>query len=506
MDPLILPTRYEVLKRKAEDINADVARIIDRVPSAIERIQAVFREMHQTQVSRLEVLFAPSGTGKTTFLESLPLFFEDLDVIPVPPPDKCSLEESVSFIRNAAHVSDKNRVLIYFSGTGRDNPSESDEEFHRFFEHLRGLFRESDQLILVMWPVSQEATARKLYDLAREVGADSLLGSATTFFTFSGPRRDRYYKITDDTCRLMNSGHSLAEYGVDENIGDSLFTQASTIAEYFQKVIGLSEHLGESFVSVLKEKPRPRIWIILPGDDSQQIGATVSQLTSGSKRLLDIPAMITELAPARADSQYMKTWEKLGSHGPFLLRSLDVRVIELPPNLVLSIVRAYGSKELRELLKQKSGSKQQAIEQLRSSMLGELLLGLDPKPSRSPARTAETSADEFIRVQAAAKSNDQPLNAAVAAAIEDLTDGKKYSVGKKVEIYESLRPDIHLDDGSGEPICLEFTWRTTGRQVADINSGKQNTLTPGHIRPYVLAKVYDYVAALGLDRIPRADS
>ncbi len=35
----------------------------------------------------------------------------------------------------------------------------------------------------------------------------------------------------------------------------------------------------------------------------------------------------------------------------------------------------------------------------------------------------------------------------------------------------------------------------------NVDSGNQNTLTPGPIRQYVLHKAYEYVNALGLDQI-----
>lgn len=305
-------------------------------------------------------------------------------------------------------------------GTGRDNPIESDEELRRFFERLRGDFRDTVHRTLVIWPVSQKDTANRLYSLAVDVGSDSLVGDSKSYYSFPGPDRSKFYTIADNTCRLMNREQSLAEFGIDEELGSGVLSQAETIAQYFQKMLDHWTQLNDKVGTILTQKPRPRVWVLLPGDETTAVMATVNQLTSGAKRKLDIPALTTDLAKELASAQYMKDWAHLGRWMPFILRSLDVRVVEIPPNLALSIIRAFGDVEIRSKLKQQHGATSAAIDALRESMLGELLLDADARPRRAPRRTEENTSDEFIRVQAAAKGNDALLNAPFAKAIEKL--------------------------------------------------------------------------------------
>jgi hypothetical protein len=100
------------------------------------------------------------------------------------------------------------------------------------------------------------------------------------------------------------------------------------------------------------------------------------------------------------------------------------------------------------------------------------------------------------------KGKDYLLNKAFGDAFRELlreSGAEVARVGSKEPIYNDLRPDVHIRRQDAEPICLEFTWRTTGRDRRDGAQAAQNTLARGHIVQYVLKKVFDYVKALGLD-------
>jgi hypothetical protein len=501
MQPLVLPTRFEALRETADKENADITRIVVPVKSSNQHIQSLFLRIEQTRVSRFEVIYGPSGSGKTTFLETLPLFFDGINVSTIL--SDVPLVDAVQNIRSSVENSEHNRVIVYLSD--RDNPIETDQVFFTFFERLRSYFREGRKPTLVVWPVSRPEMAQKIFNLANEIGADSLIGNSREYYTFEGPPQDQFYKIADDTTRLMNNELGLEDFGIDKNLGElPLLSYAKTIALYFQRLIDHSNKLNDTVANLLEQKPRPHVWILLAGDEHTEVMGTVSALTSGTQRKLDVAAVTTEISDAQANTQYMKDWKPLQRYMAYLLRSLDVRIIELPPNLVLSVVRAFGDEELRSRLKQRSAPHASAIKSLHDSMLGELILGSAPRDRRVSRKTGVETRDEFIRVQSIAKTNDVSLNTAFGTAIIKFLEENEYhvEVGKKQTIYGTLRPDIHIKKNLAEPICLEFTWCTTGRKVADVDSsGNQNTLTLGHIRQYVLQKAYDYIKALGLNQI-----
>ena len=63
-----------------------------------------------------------------------------------------------------------------------------------------------------------------------------------------------------------------------------------------------------------------------------------------------------------------------------------------------------------------------------------------------------------------------------------------------------LCPDIQVPLAADVTVCLELTWRSTGKLVehGDGERKPQNTLTTGHIMKYLLEKVMDYVKDLKL--------
>ncbi|MCX4239495.1 hypothetical protein [Paraliomyxa miuraensis] len=467
--------------------------------------------MRQADISRFEVFFGDSGSGKTTFLETLPMFFEGLESHAIPKTDELAV--AVDEIRAFVEQAGDKRILLYLEK--RDNPLESDKEILTFFERLRDFFRDAPARVWVVWPISLRDEAERVHKLAVRIGAESLVGDAVAHYTFSGPPQGEFYSIADSTSAVFNDGKGLADYGIDEELGGGVLVHAPTLGKYFTKLIGLSNSINSVVSDVLSERARPRIWIVVAADDAVEVASTVSALSFGTSRLLDV-ARFTARAEGVFDSQYMKDWEPLAAYVPFLFRALDVRVIEMSPELALSIARAFGSSEVKGVLRQTSTSRADAVERLKGSLLGHLIRGLEPPPSRQPRRTKTETRQEFLRLQSLAqKKRDGQIHEAIGEAVRDLVSsvaGAEVEVETKDAGTGELRPDIRIRHPDGDPICLEFTWRTTGLLrdddsgnasvgVSQPSSGSQNTATPGHIQQYVFKKVFEYVKALDLHRL-----
>ena len=194
--------------------------------------------------------------------------------------------------------------------------------------------------------------------------------------------------------------------------------------------------------------------------------------------------------------QYLKDWKQLGSLAPYLLRSLDIRVIELPPNVVLAVVRAFGDDQIKNELVSRSEKPERALDLLKNSMLGELLLQQPPEQRNVPAKSKDDTRAEYSRIQRKARGQDNLLNMAFGRAIELLLKQEGAvikGVGQKTSLIGELRPDNHISFEAYDPVCLEYTWRTTGYKLEVEKNAPQNTQSPGHIRKYVLEKAYEYV-------------
>jgi hypothetical protein len=500
LPPISLPTRYERLEAKAREINADLRRIVVKVEASVEHLQELFLAMQQTDLCRFEVFYGASGSGKTTFLETLEQFFEGVTVHKLD--STVPLTESVAKIEKEMQGSRGLKSIVYLAD--RDNPTETDDELLTFFERLRALFRRIDPRLLVVWPISLKDKSQHLFDLAQSIGADSLIGRTAGPYHFRGPPNAQYYAIADDTARMFNEGSGLLEFGIDETIGTGVLSQAATLGAYFNKIIDHSNMLNDIIADVLREKPRPRVWVVVCGDEDTELMSTVQSLTFGNQRALDTTKFTAHVGERRRQTQYMKDWQALGSYMTFLLRMLDVKVIEVPPNLALAVVRAFGDQGIRNALKQKSANKMNTIDSLQESVLGELVTGAEPRDRRAPHKTGADTRAEFNRIQARAKAEDRLLNKAFAAAFQELfarQQKETVSIGERKSVFSTLVPDVLIDEPGNDPICLEFTWRTTG----EIASGKrqQKTFTPGHIQQYVFQKAYEYVKALNLHIIPK---
>jgi hypothetical protein len=106
---------------------------------------------------------------------------------------------------------------------------------------------------------------------------------------------------------------------------------------------------------------------------------------------------------------------------------------------------------------------------------------------------------EFMTFQQLAGKRDRLLNQAVAKAIDShlrATGQQRTITCEKHNVVGSqLCPDILVSHPDGSIICLELTWRSTGKyiEVEDGERRPQNTLTSGHIMKYLLEKVMEYV-------------
>lgn len=192
--------------------------------------------------------------------------------------------------------------------------------------------------------------------------------------------------------------------------------------------------------------------------------------------------------------------EKRRSQVAFLMRLLDVRLFELPPNVALAAVRAFGDDDLKAPLTLKKASASSAGETLGRAPFFRALCGEEIGQIGYLRATEDETKNEYIRVQVSAKSGDKKLNKCLAEAVKFALSGKGISAdvtAEKQNEHDNLKPDVLVQFADGRVICLEPTWRSTGSAIPNEVNERQNTLTIGHIQMYVLEKVLGYVNELG---------
>ncbi|HUR63045.1 MAG TPA: hypothetical protein VM241_01040 [Candidatus Thermoplasmatota archaeon] len=488
---LRLPSRFEALQREVAKTGGDLNRIVYRVDSAAQRIETLLRHVRDAKIGRFELMLGASGSGKTTFLSTLPFFFRDVVVDDIPP--SAPLREIANFVRDKGLPTNKARIFVM---NGRDNPVVSNEEARQFFESLRVLFREENGDVAVIWPITDSETAKVLGDIAWQIGRDSIVDVNGGTYQFEGLSKQNFYNVADTTTRSLNGGQSLETFGLTPSNTEEAVKDSQTIGEFYTRLEGISSFINKRFGDVLKEKKLPSVWILIAADDNRELDLTVSKLTQGTGQRVDIDRLVQYLDDAENPAQYLKEWRKRRSEAAYLMRRFDVRLFPLSPNVALSAVRAYGEPAVLTPLNNKVGSAKTAIEALSKTLFFGALSAEGPKATTTLRATTEEAAAEYVRLQefAVVRKADKLLNKALAEAIQASLQSvgiEAIATAEKQSIEgTNLRPDVRIDLPSGQMICLEPTWRTTGRL-----NDQQNTAAVGHIQQYLLNKVIEYINA-----------
>lgn len=369
---LELPKRWELLAKRAEEMGIDVTQFVERVELAEERISKLLTPMTKGQGGLIEVIYGLSGSGKTTFLKTLPKFFPKVQVEPFLK-DR-DLAELPKFIEKK-HVpgSDFARIILI---EGRDNPKENElRQVKEVFSDLINTFRLDSGQVLVLWPVTTHDAAQLIAKTAWDTGADSMADPTTEgLYIFKGMPKERYFDVADLTTRNL-TGDGLEAFGIDNTVANKLLSECKTIAQFFSEVNKVASETHDHTYSILRARVRPRLWVLLPGDDVTALDASVSSLTQGAKSMIDIDKMRQLIADPNNEALYVEKWRSRKGKLAHLLRAIDVRLFSVPPNVALAAVRAVGHESLKKELKQSAFNLEQAKDVLRASRFYKTILG-----------------------------------------------------------------------------------------------------------------------------------
>jgi hypothetical protein len=216
---LELPKRWELLKQRADAAGVDPVEVIERVDDAAERVDRLLQRVRTGGGGLFEVFYGLSGSGKTTFLKTLPRFFESITVTSFP--KEKALTMLPKFIEDAYDSSGINARVILIER--RDNPSAADiQQIDAMFADLLETFRTPEGSAVVLWPITNESAAKQIADTAWATGRDSVTDHETKgTFRFKGLPRERYFEIADSTSRNL-AGDGLDAFGITQAVGMGL--------------------------------------------------------------------------------------------------------------------------------------------------------------------------------------------------------------------------------------------------------------------------------------------
>ncbi|KAB0615672.1 hypothetical protein [Castellaniella defragrans] len=500
---LELPKRWELLEQRAQAAGLDAGLFVERVDSAADRIDYLLQRVKTGGGGLFEVFYGLSGSGKTTFLKTLPKQFQQIRVSSFP--KDMDLSTLPTFIHDTYVPGDTSARVILIER--RDNPSQRDiQNLSETFAELLEVFRDPKGAALVLWPVTREPSAHKIAEEAWTTGRDSMADTRSRgFYNFTGLPKERFYAVADTTTRNL-TGDGLETFGVTPEVANDLLAEAQTIADFFNAVDLYAEMQREKTWSILKTKVRARLWVVLPGDVPSAIRSTVLSLTQGSRNRVDIE-LVAEFIdqPDEKAPIYVADWKARRSAMAHILRAIDLRLFELPPNVSLAAVRAYGEASVKEKLKQPAAKLEDAKTAMRNSKLYkeiEAELGINKTPFAGASRDVEETSNEYRRIQAVASKGDKSLNKAIGLLLSECLKEDAPTV-KVVSEKQSLpncdlKPDVCLHINDLDYICIEPTWRSTDKGIPGELDGGQNTLAASHMKKYLLDKAMQYIKALGI--------
>jgi hypothetical protein len=166
---LELPKRWELLRARADAAGVDPVEFVERVDSAAERIDKLLNRVRTAGGGLFEIILGLSGSGKTTFLNTLPKFFERVRVETYPREEP--LTGLPTFIEQRYVPGETTDRIVVIER--RDNPQPTDlAQVEPMMVELLETFREQFGSVLVLWPITNPEAAETIAQVAWKVGRD----------------------------------------------------------------------------------------------------------------------------------------------------------------------------------------------------------------------------------------------------------------------------------------------------------------------------------------------
>jgi energy-coupling factor transporter ATP-binding protein EcfA2 len=468
--PLFLPDRFDMLQRRA---SSQLDSIVVPVEAALSKIKRLHVDLGAAGRGAFLLLRGDSGSGKSTFLNTVGLFLSDVEVKSIP------REESVeTILRGEGETSEKLRLIII---EGRDalrevSASELESAIHEVNSFLRS---KRGERTIVVWPVNTDDLEHAVIETCRRVGSDALLGVAEPSFRFSGPPKSQFLDIASRTLATLNQGASLADLGVSEVRAKELVENAPTIG-HFLGLLRKDLLANQAGIEQLLDKERCRLWVVVvAGNDPE---GDVGGLTRGASSAADIERLMGA-TNANIIQDFKKFPEKLGILGAVL----DAKILHLPSVTALAISRDFADTKLTDLMVGKGLSVARKMDAGSRLLQSDLARALSSSPmgtrTRGP-KPGSNTVEAFRKLTEIAAKADQPLNAALGRALQNLALIDKFETERDLGQGLTRYTDVVCSSSTLGIVRIEVMWRAScGR--ADIAN-------------YALTKLYNYGSAIGV--------
>lgn len=468
-DIFLLPDRYEGLETHMEP--KDISKIITPVGDAIEKVQDFYEEMMSSGRGAFFILKGQSGCGKTTFLNTLPIFISDIEIVTID--NSKPLEVAFDTLN---HQTSSFRIIVI---EGRESildmkNTEVVSAIHKINTFIRSKIGVKT---LIVWPCNNDDIVSQLVETSRVVGGTALLGVKETYFEFSGPPKNDYVRIAKQTTELLNKGKTLLDFGITDTEAQSLLADVNTIGEYL-KVINAKVRENKKFVNKLAIKERCALWVLVLA--LNEPSKDVEAITKGEYLDADIQRMLVS-----TDANIVQDIKKCPEQIALAANYLNCKVIYISIVEALAIVRSYADDKLKAMLKER-GSAITPDRDIGSRVANTELVRMiqqDTKLKGRKGTTGSKSKEAFEKLLKISESNDAMLNKTFGEALKSNGFVNDYSTEEDFGDGLTRRTDL-VCQGGATSLRLEFMWR--------------KKTSKAEISNYVLTKLFNYGKALGL--------
>lgn len=471
---LVVPDRFERLKNVGI---GSLRSLVFPIEEMLEIIDERFGEMNMTGRGSMLLLRGDSGTGKSTFLNTVGIFRSGVESLSVGP------NEDVGDFLFALNSTDDLRIIVL---EGREALGlVSKEKLEATMHAINSFVRtEAGSRTLVVWPTNNDDISKILESLGKQIGAESLFGLDDPIVKFTGPPKFEFVQIASKTIAALNEGATLAALGVSDEKAIELANdpKTATIGKYLG-LIGRELRRNSAHVRKLQKKESIRLWVlVLSGNDSE---GDVAALTRGGYSQADIDRLMTA-TEANVIQQLKSYPDELGILGTVL----DAKILHMDVYTALAIARTHASPELKKLLRAQNRSitKDTKTEgRVTGSELGLMLSGQPLGQRRRGPKTGDNTKEAFDGLATIASKNDGLLNEAIGEALVASKLVESFEKEHKLDGPVKFISDLRLESSIGD-IRLEVMWRkkTSRAEIAN----------------YVLTKLWNYARAIELVGAP----
>jgi DNA (cytosine-5)-methyltransferase 1 len=328
---LLIPDRYEMIVRLSK--NGGLRNIVIDVPEGLGRIDSLYEEMESTGRGSFLVLYGKPGSGKSTLLNTVPLFREGVEIVPVEP------RESIPDVLDGFKAfPGRLRIVIIKAREALANTTR--EEIEAALLSINNFVRSDEgKNALIAWPCSLPAMRDRLVEAALGIGGPSLLGSGAAV-SYGGPSKEQYIPIARSTIATFNAGATFLDWGITEPRARQLADEADTIGTFLQRLLQEARSLISALISKLPERERSRLWIVVAAGNDPE--SDINALTRGAYYQVDIERLLLS-TDANISLALREDQARVGLLGTLF----DARLLLLPMRTAMALVRDFAQEALR---------------------------------------------------------------------------------------------------------------------------------------------------------------